>query len=142
MLVVMQEGAAEESVQRVIDRLVTMGFTVHRSTGTSHTVLGGVGPMDDFEPAEFEVMEGVKECHRIVSPYKLANKRFRPQGTVVEIGKEDRRAESGDDGRAVQRRKRRADFVVGGVGGQGRREGHSRRGVQAALIAVQFSRAG
>lgn len=87
MLVVMQEGAAEESVQRVIDRLVTMGFTVHRSTGTSHTVLGGVGPMDDFEPAEFEVMEGVKECHRIVSPYKLANKRFRPQGTVVEIGK-------------------------------------------------------
>lgn len=87
MLVVMQEGAAEESVQRVIDRLVTMGFTVHRSTGTSHTVLGGVGPMDNFEPAEFEVMEGVKECHRIVSPYKLANKRFRPQGTVVEIGK-------------------------------------------------------
>ncbi len=87
MLVVMQEGAAEENVQRVIDRLVTMGFTVHRSTGTSHTVLGGVGPMDSFEPAEFEVMEGVKECHRIVSPYKLANKRFRPQGTVVEIGK-------------------------------------------------------
>ncbi|MBM3752599.1 MAG: 3-deoxy-7-phosphoheptulonate synthase [Acidobacteria bacterium] len=86
MLVVMQEGAAEESVQRVIDRLVTMGFTVHRSTGTSHTVLGGVGPMDNFEPAEFEVMEGVKECHRIVSPYKLANRRFRPQGTVVEIG--------------------------------------------------------
>jgi 3-deoxy-7-phosphoheptulonate synthase len=83
----MQEGAAEESVQRVIDRLVTMGFTVHRSTGTSHTVLGGVGPMDNFEPAEFEVMEGVKECHRIVSPYKLANKRFRPQGTVIEIGK-------------------------------------------------------
>jgi len=82
----MQEGAAEESVQRVIDRLVTMGFTVHRSTGTSHTVLGGVGPMDNFEPAEFEVMEGVKECHRIVSPYKLANRRFRPQGTVVEIG--------------------------------------------------------
>lgn len=86
MLVVMQEGAAEESVQRVIDRLVTMGFTVHRSTGTSHTVLGGVGPMDNFEPAEFEVMEGVKECHRIVSPYKLANKRFRPQGTVIELG--------------------------------------------------------
>lgn len=86
MLVVMQEGAPESQVQNVIDRLVMMGFTVHRSTGVSHTVLGGVGPMDNFDPAEFEVLEGVKECHRIVSPYKLANKRFRPQGTVIEIG--------------------------------------------------------
>lgn len=82
----MQEGAAEELVQRVIDRLVMMGFTVHRSTGITHTVLGGVGPQDSFDPAEFEEMEGVQECHRIVSPYKLANKRFRPQGTVIESG--------------------------------------------------------
>ncbi len=86
MLVVMQEGAPESQVQNVIDRLVMMGFTVHRSTGVTHTVLGGVGPLDTFDPAEFEVLEGVQECHRIVSPYKLANKRFRPQGTVIEIG--------------------------------------------------------
>lgn len=86
MLVVMQEGAPESTVQRVIDKLVMMGFTVHRSTGVTHTVLGGVGPLETFDPAEFEVMEGVQECHRIVSPYKLANKRFRPQGTVITIG--------------------------------------------------------
>jgi 3-deoxy-7-phosphoheptulonate synthase len=86
MLVVMQEGAPETQVQNVIDRLVMMGFTVHRSTGVTHTVLGGVGPMETFDPAEFEVLDGVQECHRIVSPYKLANKRFRPQGTVIEIG--------------------------------------------------------
>jgi 3-deoxy-7-phosphoheptulonate synthase len=86
MLVVMQEGAPEAQVQQVIDRLVMMGFTVHRSTGVTHTVLGGVGPLETFDPAEFEVLEGVQECHRIVSPYKLANKRFRPQGTVIEIG--------------------------------------------------------
>lgn len=86
MLVVMQEGAPESQVQNVIDKLVMMGFTVHRSTGVTHTVLGGVGPLDSFDPAEFEVLAGVQECHRIVSPYKLANKRFRPQGTVIEIG--------------------------------------------------------
>lgn len=86
MLVVMQEGADESQVQHVIDRLVMMGFTVHRSTGVTHTVLGGVGPMDDFDPAEFEVMDGVKECHRIVSPYKLASKSFRPHGTEIVIG--------------------------------------------------------
>src|SRR5271165_4604206 len=86
MLVVMQEGAQEAQLQKVIDRLVGMGFTVHRSSGVMHTVLGGVGPVADFDPIEFEVMDGVKECHRIVSPYKLASRHFRPGGTVVRIG--------------------------------------------------------
>ena len=30
-------------------------------------------------------MEGVKEAHRIISPYKLASRAFRPQGTIVKI---------------------------------------------------------
>jgi 3-deoxy-7-phosphoheptulonate synthase len=85
MLVVMQEGAPEEQIQKVIDRLVEMGFTVHRSTGVLHTVLGGVGPADSFDPADFEAMDGVKECHRIVSQYKLASRHFKPQGTVIKI---------------------------------------------------------
>jgi len=86
MLVVMQQGATDRQIQAVIDRLVGQGFTVHRSTGVLHTVLGGVGPVEDMDPVDFEVMEGVKECHRIVSPYKLASRHFRPQGTVVKIG--------------------------------------------------------
>ena len=76
MLVVMQQGATEEQIEHVIDRLVELGFDVHRSTGVIHTVLGGVGGKDDFDLAVFEVMEGVKEAHRIVSPYKLASRSF------------------------------------------------------------------
>ncbi len=86
MIVVMQEGAGEPQVQRVIDRLVSAGFAVHRSTGVVHTVLGGVGPEENVDPADFEILEGVKECHRIVSPYKLASRAFRPAGTLIRIG--------------------------------------------------------
>ena len=85
MLVVMQEGASEAQIQGVIDRLVTLNFTVHRSTGVLHTVLGGVGPADSFDPADFEALDGVKECHRIVSPYKLASRHFKPGGTIVKV---------------------------------------------------------
>lgn len=86
MLVVMQEGATELQIQTVIDRLTELGFDVHRSTGVLHTVLGGVGGKDDFDTAVFEVMDGVKEAHRIVSSYKLASRNFRPGGTIVKIG--------------------------------------------------------
>ena len=85
MLVVMQADATETQVERVIDKLVMMGFTVHKSTGVTHTVLGGVGTQEQFDPREFEALDGVKECHPIVSPYKLANKSFRPQGTEIHV---------------------------------------------------------
>ena len=86
MLVVMQQGATEPQIQAVIDRLVELGFDVHRSTGVIHTLLGGVGGKDEFDLAMFEVMDGVKEAHRIVSPYKLASRSFRPAGTIVKVG--------------------------------------------------------
>jgi len=82
----MQQGATEQQIQAAIDRLVEMGFDVHRSTGVIHTVLGGVGGKEEFDLAVFEVMDGVKEAHRIVSPYKLASRHFRPGGTVVKVG--------------------------------------------------------
>jgi 3-deoxy-7-phosphoheptulonate synthase len=85
MLIVMQEGANEEQIQRVIDRMVARDFTVHRSTGIMHTVLGGVGPEGDIDPLEFAVLDGVQEAHRIASPYKLASRSFRPGGTVVRV---------------------------------------------------------
>lgn len=85
MIVVMQEGAGEPQIQAVIDRMVELGFDVHRSTGVIHTVLGGVGGRGDIDLAIFEVMEGVKDARRIASPYKLASRSFRPGGTVVKI---------------------------------------------------------
>ena len=85
MIVVMQEGATEAQVEAVISRLTEEGFDVHRSTGVMHTVLGGVGGKTDFDTVSFAVMEGVKEAHPIVSPYKLASRSFKPTGTVIKI---------------------------------------------------------
>jgi 3-deoxy-7-phosphoheptulonate synthase len=87
MVVVMQEGSNEGQIQRVIDRLVEMGFDVHRSTGANHTVLGAVGARADFDPRDIELLDGVREVMRITQPYKLASRAFRPEGTIVDLGK-------------------------------------------------------
>jgi 3-deoxy-7-phosphoheptulonate synthase len=85
MLVVMQQGATEPQIDAVIDRLTELGFDVHRSTGVIHTVLGGVGGKEEFDLDVFALMDGVKEAHRISSPYKLASRSFKPGGTVVKV---------------------------------------------------------
>src|SRR5204863_2501539 len=87
MVVVMQEGATEEQIQRVINKLMEMGFDIHRSTGVAQSVLGAVGVKPDFDHRDIELLEGVQEVHRISSPYKLASRHFRPEGSVIQLGK-------------------------------------------------------
>jgi 3-deoxy-7-phosphoheptulonate synthase len=94
MVVVMQEGATEEQIQSVIDRLVLIGFDVHRSTGASHTVLGAVGGVA-FDPRDIELLEGVREVVKISASYKLASRAFKPDGTIVKVGPPGRQVEIG-----------------------------------------------
>ena len=87
MVIVMHEDATEEQIQHVIDRVVAGGFDVHRSTGASHTVLGAVGVHRDFDHRDFELLEGVREVIRITQPFKLASRHFKPEGTIVDLGR-------------------------------------------------------
>jgi len=83
MIVAMQEIASEEQIQQVIERLVNMGFEVHRSTGASQTVLGAVGAHPEFDIRDLQVLPGVSDVHRVSSPYKLVARSWRPEGTII-----------------------------------------------------------
>src|SRR3979409_1163064 len=85
MIVAMQEAADEGQIQQVIEHLVKIGFEVHRSTGARMTVLGAVGAGIDFDIRNVELLPGVQEGPRISSPYKLAGRSFRPEGTIVNL---------------------------------------------------------
>jgi len=84
MVVIMQEGAKEEQIQHVIDRLVSMGFDIHRSTARHRRFLAPWACLQTSIRGH-EVIDGVREVVRITQPYKLASRAFRPQGTVVEL---------------------------------------------------------
>src|SRR5260370_7417225 len=85
MIVAMQETATEDQIQVVVEHLIEMGFSVHRTTGERQTILAAVGSRSDFDTRNLEVLGGVMEVHRISAPYKLAGRSFRPQGTVIEF---------------------------------------------------------
>jgi 3-deoxy-7-phosphoheptulonate synthase len=81
----MQEGASAAEVDKVVERLELMGFSVHRSTGANRTILGVVGADVRGDPRLVETFDGVQEVVNISEPYKLASRAFRPQGTVVRL---------------------------------------------------------
>jgi 3-deoxy-7-phosphoheptulonate synthase len=85
MIVAMQEKATEEQIDTVISAMVEAGVGVHRTTGTLQTILAGVGPTASLDLSKFELLPGVLHVHRISSPYKLAGRSFRPEGTVIEF---------------------------------------------------------
>jgi 3-deoxy-7-phosphoheptulonate synthase len=85
MIVAMQETATDDQIQVVVEHLMGLGFSVHRTTGERQTILAAVGARTDFDTRNLEVLSGVMEVHRISAPYKLAGRGFRPQGTVVEF---------------------------------------------------------
>jgi 3-deoxy-7-phosphoheptulonate synthase len=85
MIVAMQENATEEQIDAVIDVLVESGVEVHRTTGEMQTILAAVGKTAALDLSKFEIMPGVMHVHRISSPYKLAGRGFRPEGTIVEF---------------------------------------------------------
>ena len=85
MIVAMQDHATDEQIQFVIERMVELGFNVHRTTGETQTILAGVGTPEQFEITEFQVLSGVHNAYRISSQYKLAGRGFRPEGTRIKF---------------------------------------------------------
>ena len=68
MVIVMKQEATDKQIEGIIKKLVSQDFDVHRSTGVEHTILGAVGAQV-VDIRDYEVLDGVKEVHRITVPY-------------------------------------------------------------------------
>jgi 3-deoxy-7-phosphoheptulonate synthase len=89
MIINMNVNATEEQIDHVVKRIQECGFQAHLSRGEERTVIGVVGKSEKHR-GELEALQaapGVEEIIRITHPFKLASRNFRPEGSVVELGK-------------------------------------------------------
>jgi 3-deoxy-7-phosphoheptulonate synthase len=84
MIVVMEAGVNDAAIENVLAFLVAAGFDVHRSSGTTRTTLGVVGDVTENDAAVVRELDGVAQVVRVTEPFRLASRRFRQRGTVVE----------------------------------------------------------
>ena len=92
MMIVMQEGATEEQVRHVVERIEQAGARAHPSRGEFVTVIGAIG--DDRQivaSLQLEGEPGVEKVVPILKPYKLVSSDFRGHDAVVR-GRRPRRS--------------------------------------------------
>lgn len=85
MVVVMEENASEDAIQKVISRLTEINFDIHRSTGVNQTVLGAIGDKRGLDTSILKLMDGVQKVIPITEPFKLTSRTFQPANTVIQV---------------------------------------------------------
>jgi 3-deoxy-7-phosphoheptulonate synthase len=86
MMIVMKEGATEEQIHAVVDRVESVGCSAHVSQGEVLTVIGAIGDRDRVAALGLEGAPGVDHLVPILKPYKLASAQFRKgERTVIDV---------------------------------------------------------
>jgi len=86
MMIVMQETASAEDVDRILELLDSAGARGHVSTGDVVTVIGIMGERDVIAGLPLEAYPGVDKVLPILRPYKLVSREFRHSDTVITVG--------------------------------------------------------
>ena len=87
MIVVMRNGATQEEVTHVIDRIQEAGYRGEVMTGSEQAIIGVLGsPITPELGERLELLPGVESTRRVSKPYKLASRNYRPFDTVIRVG--------------------------------------------------------
>jgi 3-deoxy-7-phosphoheptulonate synthase len=86
MMIVMEETATREDVDRILELLETAGARGHVSTSDVVTVIGIMGERDVIAGLPLEAYPGVDKVLPILKPYKLVSREFRHSDTVITVG--------------------------------------------------------
>ncbi len=86
MVIVLKHSATDKEIENVINKLEDYGFTVHKSQGVENLVLGAIGVQPGFDTRKIKILDGVADVYRITSPFKLANRNFHPENTIIKMG--------------------------------------------------------
>jgi len=81
----MRSGAPSDAIDAVIARIGELGFRAHPSRGDERTIIGVIGDERPIDPEVFEMLDGVERVVRILQPFKLASRDFKPEKTIVDL---------------------------------------------------------
>ncbi|MDR1793999.1 MAG: 3-deoxy-7-phosphoheptulonate synthase [Erysipelotrichaceae bacterium] len=85
MIITLRPHTNTKDKEELKARLLSLGVVIHESTGENYTILGLVGDTTGIDARSFEALPYVDHVTRIGAPYKLVNRLFHPQDTIVDV---------------------------------------------------------
>src|SRR6476620_7305491 len=85
MLVVMENNATRDQVERVVAVIEEMGYTARPMPGEQRTAIGLVGNDGRVDSSRIESLSGVAEVIHVTKPYKQVSREWKAENTIVTI---------------------------------------------------------
>ena len=86
MIIVLKENRDQKALDDLRDWLRSLDLEIHYSQGTSTTLIGLVGDTSELDLDVIKSLDIVQNAIRIQDPYKIANRKFHSEDTVVDVG--------------------------------------------------------
>lgn len=86
MIIIMKPRASKDNVAHVVELITSAGLQAHLSEGTEVTIVGVVGDKTKLADSNIEIAPGVDKVVPVTESYKLSNRKFHPDDTVVTVG--------------------------------------------------------
>ena len=85
MIIVFSQTATVDEKLRVKNILLDKGFEIHASEGLNTSLMGVIGETSSLDMNLIREYDGVEKVLRVQEPYKLANRAFHPEDSVLDV---------------------------------------------------------
>ncbi|HEY5062576.1 MAG TPA: 3-deoxy-7-phosphoheptulonate synthase [Gemmatimonadaceae bacterium] len=85
MLVVMQNHATHEQIERVVKAIEDMGYSARPMPGETRTTVGLIGNDGRVDGSRIESLAGVAEVIHVSKPYKQVSREWKEANTIVTL---------------------------------------------------------
>ena len=85
MIIVLKPRTTKDDVSRVENMVKKRGLNTHVVQGEEMTVIGCIGDTAKVDSKLFEIDSAVDKVMHVQEPYKLANRAFHPEDSIIDV---------------------------------------------------------
>lgn len=85
MIIVFKPHTTKEEVEKIVSQVEDKGLSTHVVEGEEVTICGVIGDTTKVDPKSIEVDEAVQKVMHVSEPYKLANRAFHPEESIIDV---------------------------------------------------------
>lgn len=85
MIIVLKPRTRQKEIDHVVNLIKSKGLDTHIVEGSEMTIIGCIGDTTRIDSKLFEVNPSVDKVMHVQEPYKLANRAFHPEESVVDV---------------------------------------------------------